>query len=122
VKRPRRKETSAEKGARAFARKLALLKVLSPDRRCQMPACGRRCRAWDGLEVDHVDGRDWSPRKLNRWSRVARYWREYEAGVRLRALCRSCNAGYNPKRRASSRRALARRLARGVDPAPREAT
>lgn len=28
---------------------------------------------------------------MNQWTRIARYWREYNAGVRLRALCRSCN-------------------------------
>ena len=76
-----------------------------------MPGCGKRPRSWDGLEIDHVDGRDWSPRKLNRWSRVARYWREFHAGVRLRAACRSCNAGYNPRRPASRRQALRRMLA-----------
>lgn len=43
------------------------------------------------LEVDHVDGRLWSARALSSFQRVVRYWNELFAGVRLRALCRSCN-------------------------------
>lgn len=102
--------TSAEQGARAAERRVALLRALAPDRRCGI--CGRRARAWDSLEVDHVRGRDWSPRKLNRWARVARYWREYDAGVPLRAAHRSCNAGHNPRRVLYGRRALRARLLR----------
>ncbi len=97
-------QTSAEQGARAAARRVELVQTLAPDRRCAI--CGRRVRAWASLEVDHVGGRAWSPRKLNRWARVARYWREYREGVRLRAAHRSCNAGYRPPRILYGKRAL----------------
>lgn len=73
----------------AHAKRVELLQILSPDRRCA--DCGTRKRSYDALEIDHVEGRDWDPRKLNRWSRIARYWREFKAGVKLRALCRKCN-------------------------------
>ncbi len=64
-----------------------LIKVLSPRGECAN--CGaKRCK----LEVDHVDGRDWKARAMSRPNRVDRYWNEYRDGVRLRALCRSCNA------------------------------
>lgn len=49
------------------------------------------CAATDRLEVDHVDGRDWKPREHSSTARVARYWREYESGILLRVLCKSCN-------------------------------
>jgi hypothetical protein len=49
-------------------------------------------RSLDLLEVDHVDGCAWDKRKVNAWTRAARYWRELKNGVRLRALCRGCNA------------------------------
>lgn len=46
----------------------------------------------DLLEVDHVNGRDWSARGTSSLQRILKYWREYLAGVPLRCLCRSCNA------------------------------
>jgi hypothetical protein len=49
-----------------------------------------------------VDGAGWSRSALNRWARVNRYIREFQEGVRLRALCRECNAGYNPIRRKAA--------------------
>lgn len=55
-----------------------------------------KCRvhqSFDRLEVDHMDGCGWDKRAVNAWRRVARYWREFTEGVRLRALCRSCNGG-----------------------------
>lgn len=56
--------------------------------------CAKCCcyRSFDLLEVDHVDGCVWDKRKVNAWTRAARYWRELKQGVRLRALCRGCNA------------------------------
>lgn len=52
-----------------------------------------RCyRSFDLLEIDHVDGCRWDKRKCNAWTRAARYWREFKQGVRLRVLCRGCNA------------------------------
>lgn len=77
----------------AAKRMQALRDTLAPDGRCQL--CGVKPRKAK-LAIDHVDGRDWEPRKLNRWSRAARYWREFLAGVRMRALCRKCNGGYRP--------------------------
>jgi 5-methylcytosine-specific restriction endonuclease McrA len=69
--------------------RLALLRILAPDGRCA--ECGRRFGV-KRLEIDHVHGRTWSARALSRPQRVLRYWTEYLARVRLRALCRSCNA------------------------------
>jgi len=58
---------------------------------------GGRCDRCEGdettpLTIDHVDGsRRWPIRKLNPVARARRYMREYEAGVKLRVLCLSCN-------------------------------
>lgn len=89
--------------ARAHEQRIALIRVLAPDRQCAL--CGKRKRSFDSLEVDHVDGRDYRLSTLSRWSRAKRYWDEYKAGVRLRAACRRCNAGYNPYREAVRRAA-----------------
>ena len=43
------------------------------------------------LEFDHPNGRDWTPRKKNRWVRMTLYWRDWRAG-NLRLLCKRCNA------------------------------
>jgi hypothetical protein len=54
-----------------------------------------KCRVYysfDRLEIDHVDGCTWNKRAVNAWRRVARYYREFLSGVRMRVLCRSCNA------------------------------
>ena len=53
----------------------------------------------DELHIDHIDGRDWEPRKLSSHCRVARYWREYKAGVKLRVLCKVCNGYLVPKKK-----------------------
>jgi hypothetical protein len=71
--------------ARTKAKLRGLLLLLAPDGRC---ACCRRKRP---LEVDHVDGVTWRQRRLNFRNRVDRFVREFQAGVRLRALCRECN-------------------------------
>lgn len=52
--------------------------------------CG--CELLSALEIDHPEGRDWSPRKLSRLNRAIRYCDEYVAGVPLGVLCRHCNA------------------------------
>lgn len=44
----------------------------------------------DKLEFDHVHGRDYEPKKLSYSARLARYRREFEAGL-LRLLCADCN-------------------------------
>src|SRR5262249_28976801 len=61
---------------------------------------GGRCaecgvRKFATLEVDHVDGCTWVQKGLNTYARWSRYLREYRQGVRLRLLCRSCNAARN---------------------------
>lgn len=94
---------------RAQIRRIELLQILSPDRRCAH--CGKRKRSYDGLEIDHKNGRTWNLEKVNRWSRIARYWREYEAGVPLQALCRSCN-GKDGRARQLKEMYLQRRYAR----------
>lgn len=64
----------------------ALLAELAPD------GCCDDCGQPHPLEVDHIDGRGWDPAALSKAQRTARYWQEFEEGVKLRALCRSCNA------------------------------
>ncbi len=54
------------------------------------------------LEIDHVDGRTWSPRKFDSLKRSLKYVAEFAAGVRLRALCRSCNGKDGRRRQALS--------------------
>lgn len=84
----------------AAQRRIALLRLLTPDRRCAH--CGRH-RAWRDLEVDHVDGRTWHKHLLNCRDRVTRYWREFASGVRLRALCKSCNSSDGQRLRGRPR-------------------
>ncbi len=55
--------------------------------------CGKKRR----LEFHHPNGRDWECRKLPRWQRIKMYERDFAAG-QLELLCRTCNAGYNPKK------------------------
>jgi hypothetical protein len=79
--------------------RLALLRVLSPDGRCRK--CKKRVGV-DHLEIDHVDGRQWSnatARMCSRPQRIKRYWREFLDGVRLRALCVTCNRTDGANRR-----------------------
>lgn len=77
----------------AAQRMEALRKELAPDGRCAI--CRTKPRKI-ALQIDHVDGRDWTPRRHNAWIRAARYWREYLSGVKLRALCKRCNGKYRP--------------------------
>lgn len=62
-----------------------LIAKLAPYGRCD------ECGLAHPLEVDHIEGRGWDPASLSKAQRAARYWKEYEDGVPLRALCRSCN-------------------------------
>lgn len=78
--------TRAEHGLQL---RIQLLSVLSPASRCS--ACLTSAELED-LEVDHIDGRTWSWHSLNALDRIRLEWREFAAGVRLRALCRRCNA------------------------------
>ncbi len=88
VDTPEQPATKTDAGDRS---KDALLRTLSPNGRCAA------CNEPGAIEVDHVDGRDWSPRALSKTQRTARYWDELDQGVKLRALCRSCNASDGAK-------------------------
>jgi hypothetical protein len=48
------------------------------------------------LEFDHKDGRDYEANKLSYSARLARYKREFEAGL-LRLLCSDCNLSERKK-------------------------
>lgn len=56
-----------------------------------MGNCCWACGALAPLHIDHPFGRDYQPRKLSFSARVARYWREWTEGQRIRLLCESCN-------------------------------
>jgi hypothetical protein len=79
----------------AFQLRIQLLCVLAPNEACA--ECGANFCLED-LEIDHRDGRTWDIRRLNFLDRIRRQWREYWRGVRLRALCRSCNAADGNRR------------------------
>ena len=49
--------------------------------------CGTKTR----LEVDHINGRDWTPRNVSSDTRVRRYIKEADEG-KLQVLCKSCNS------------------------------
>ena len=76
----------------AAKRRTDLVLLLAPDLRCQNLECLRLVEDTTELEIDHVNGRSWNLRKLSSSARVARYWREYKAGIKLRILCSLCNA------------------------------
>jgi len=81
--------TPTQRRARkAKARLLELIQRLAPDGCCAQ--CGLHFGV-GALEVSYTDGAPFKPNQLGRWDRVARYWRDYEAGVEMRALCSSDN-------------------------------
>ena len=82
--------------------RVALVRILAPDERCH--ECGERVGA-ERLEIDHRDGRTWPVRKPSRNQRVRRYWFEFLSGVRLRALCKSCNTADGNRRRSRKEKA-----------------
>jgi len=86
---------------RAKRRRTDLARLLSPEGICD--SC-TQVFPHEELAIDHVDGRDWEPHKLSPQMRAARYWREYKAGVRLRAICNSCNGQEGGNRRYGGRR------------------
>lgn len=69
----------------------ALLKEIAPNGKCDI------CGAKGSLEIDHVKGRDWTLSDVSKEQRVAKYWKEYDNGIALRGLCRSCNASDGAK-------------------------
>jgi hypothetical protein len=85
----------ADRSEHGLQLRVSLLEVLAPDGRCA--ECGA-AHEIEQLEVDHADGRTWYGRGLNFLDRIRRQWRELDAGVRLRALCRSCNASQGTRR------------------------
>src|SRR6188508_922234 len=102
-------ERTAEHGFYAKRRRVALIRELSPDCRCAL--CGGRRRP-ELLLVDHVQGRTWRVEDISQSARVARYWREFRAGVPMRALCRRCSSRLDGGRRYE-------RTAQGERVAPR---
>jgi len=86
----------------ANKRRLDLIKVLAPDGRCAK--CGDSV-GHEALEVNHVDGIDFDHNKLAPHRRHARYWREYNAGVLLNALCQPCNGSDGQRFRLRTRKA-----------------
>lgn len=65
------------------------------------------CIGWfwiEDLEIDHPRGRTWYGRSLNCLDRIRRQWREFDRGVKLRALCRGCNAADGANRKPRYRR------------------
>lgn len=79
----------------ALQLRIQLLSLLAPRERC---ALCRRPVPLEELEIDHRDGRTWDGRRLNFLSRIRKQWREYWAGVRLRAACKSCNSADGNRR------------------------
>lgn len=73
---------------RAIRRRNELVLALSPGLTCA--ECGGTFKVGE-LHIDHQDGRTWHYQSLSPQMRAARMWREHAAGVRLRALCRSCS-------------------------------
>lgn len=82
----RQSETFQEKKSRcvkSWRRRRALLKK-------KLGGKCAWCSARAKLQFDHKYGRDWDPSKVNRWTRIARYWREAEEGL-IQMLCQTCN-------------------------------
>lgn len=87
-------ERTVARLARAHRRRVALLRILArpgPNGGGLCDECGVE-HAHASLEVDHVNGIEWDRYKMSPQMRYAKYWREHEAGVQLRALCQPCNA------------------------------
>jgi len=68
--------------SRAFRKRAELIRRLGGQ--CRV------CGSTDRLELHHPHGRDWTPRRHNRWTRINHYWRDWEQG-NLELLCQSCN-------------------------------
>ena len=49
------------------------------------------------LEINHIYGRKWKVRTLNRYNRFLRYRKEAREG-RINLLCKDCNAVWRPRR------------------------
>lgn len=86
--RSQRKAEYKAQAARIARRRAELVLLLSPDLTC---ACGTKAASAAELVIDHADGKSWTASKLSSSQRVARYWREFEAGIPMRALCNPCS-------------------------------
>jgi hypothetical protein len=84
----------------ALQLRVSLIEALSPDGRCA--GCGAEHEP-EELEVDHADGRTWYGRALNFLDRIRREWHEFDGGIALRALCRTCNASDGRRFRGNPR-------------------
>lgn len=84
----------------------------------QLGGCCNQCGAEEGnlddqgrvihLCFDHIhNDRTWKVRKLNRWTRIARYRREAAQG-RIQLLCDSCNVRKENERRKAQKQLTAR--------------
>lgn len=78
---------SARQRTWAKRKRRELIEILGG--KCSDPACST---PEADLEIDHVNGRTWEPRKYELSWRISRYWQEYRDGVELRVLCKSCNS------------------------------
>ncbi len=103
-------KTSAERTAYrlryANKRRLALLvKIAEPGLRDGEGLCAQCKNSFplSGLFVDHIDGITWNRLKLSPQMRYAKYHRELEAGVKMRALCSSCSGRDGAYRRGTRR-------------------
>lgn len=54
-----------------------------------------QCGSETMLEINHIYGRTWQPRKLTHYRRVLRYRKEAAEGL-LNVLCEECNKVYRP--------------------------
>lgn len=78
--------------------------------------CGEDCQ----LEVNHIYGRQWTPRKVASHTRWRRYAREAREGL-INWLCRACNNKYQAVRLPEELREAATRAARGKPGRPKTA-
>jgi 5-methylcytosine-specific restriction endonuclease McrA len=49
-----------------------------------------KCGSDVKIEIDHIHGRDWDVKRLNRLSRIKKYAQEWKEG-KVRLLCKKCN-------------------------------
>lgn len=89
-------ERTRKRLAYAVRRRERLIMELAPDLRCA--ECGVQFQV-SALVVDHVNGITWDRSTMSPQMRVAKYWREHNAGVPLRALCNPCSCRDGARRK-----------------------